>query len=197
MRAIFPNRKTAKPLMLSLGLAAVLAGCDAEPDVTEPPPPAADEAVDPMADDIPGVDDTTAMPTEPAEVTVAPMPPPPTDADTAEVPVDLIIITPARYLGQPVIGTAQVADVPSDRGFWLEKNGERIYAVISQSPGMEQAVNIEPGQTVRLAGLVYDSSLAEGIAGQVDPQALDTIADQPAFLLVPATHVAVVEDAAE
>lgn len=196
MRAFFPNRKSMKPLMLSLGLAAALVGCDAEPDVAEPPPPVADEAVDPMAEDAPMVDDT-AMPTEPNAVAMAPMPPPPTEADNAELPVDLIIVTPARYLGQPVVGTARVAEVPSDRGFWLEKNGERIYAVISQSPGMEQAVNIEPGQTVRLAGLVYDSSLAEGIGGKVDQQALETIADQPAFLLVPATHVAVVDAAAE
>lgn len=191
MRPNSANRKSAKPLILGLGLAVALVGCDAEPDVAEPPPPVADQAAEPV------IDDSPAMPAEPDAVTVAPMPPPPTEADTAELPVDLIIITPADYLGQPVVGTAQVADVPSDRGFWLEKNGERIYAMISQSPEMEQAVNIEPGQTVRLAGLVYDSALAEGIAGQVDPQAMETIADQPAFLLVPATHVAVVDAAAQ
>lgn len=195
MRPILLNRRSAKPLMLSLGLAAALVGCDAEPDVAVPPP-VADEAVEPVVEE-PIVDDSPMMPTEPVEVVVAPMPPPPTDADSADLPVDLIIVTPADYLGQPVVGVAQVADVTSDRGFWLEKNGERIYALIAKSPNMEQAVNIEPGQTVRLAGLVYDSSLAERIAGQVEPDAMETIADQPAFILVPATHVAVVDAPAE
>lgn len=206
MRQNLLNQKPAKPLMLGLGLAAVLAGCGTEPDTAAPSGPAVDEAVAPMADDTAAMEDTTMMPAEQAaegemgemgDVVIAPMPPPPTDADNAGLPVDLILVTPADYLGQPVVGTAEVVDVVSDRGFWLEKGGQRIYALIAQSPNMEQAVDIDPGQTVRLAGLVYDNSLADGIAGQLDAQTLETIADQPAFLLVAASNIVVIEAATE
>lgn len=186
------HNRSMKPWIAGLGLAVLLAGCDAGPPTEE-----ADVADAPAAGelDTPPAEDATVAPTD--EVAVAPMPPPPTDADTTAIPVDVIIVTPAEFLGQPVVGTAQVVEVPSDRGFWVENNGERIFAVVAQSPGMEQAVNVEPGQTVRLAGLVYDSALASGIAGQVDPQAMQTIADQPAFLLVPAANITVAEAPAE
>lgn len=170
----------------------LLAGCNeqdaanttAEPDM----PPLIEREVNDPATEQPAV-----PPAAPAAVVIAPMPPPPTEADTAEIPVDVIVVTPAPHLGQAVVGTAKVAEVPFDRGFWIEKNGQRMFAVIAQAPGMEQAVNVNPGQNVRLAGVVYDSALASGIAGQMDPQAMQTIAKQPAFLLVDARNISVID----
>lgn len=124
---------------------------------------------------------------------VAPMPPPPTDADNTVIPVAMIVAGPAAYLGQPVVGTAMVPDVPTDRGFWLEQDGQRLFAVIAQSPNMEDEININPGQQVRLAGVVYDSSLASRIAGQVDAETMAIIADEPAFLLVDARNIVILD----
>lgn len=123
----------------------------------------------------------------------APMPPPPDDTDTVAIPVRLIVITPADYLGQAVSGTARVTEVPSDRGFWLEQDGERMFAVIADSPSMEDAVNVNAGQQVRLSGVVYDASMASQIAGGLDDDTTRAIAGQPAFLLVDARNVEVVD----
>lgn len=180
------DRNRSRALHLAAGVAfVVLAGCnDREPaaaaDVAETPAASAEPAAAPA-------------PAAPAAVVVAPMPPPPTEADTAEIPVDVIVVTPAPHLGQAVVGTAKVAEVPFDRGFWIEKNGQRMFAVIAQSPDMEQAAKLNPGQTVRLAGVVYDSALASAIAGQMDAQAKETIANQPAFLLVDAKNISVID----
>ncbi|MBW3549302.1 MAG: hypothetical protein KY442_00365 [Proteobacteria bacterium] len=158
---------------------------DAEPAMV---PPA---ATAPMTD--PAVD--PAEPAAPMDqpVSVAPMPPPPTDADNTSIPVGAIIIGPSEFLGQPVVGTAEVADVPSDRGFWLEQAGQRIFAVIAQSPNMEDEININAGQQVRLAGIVYDNALASQIAGGLDSETTQIIADQPAFLLVDARNVDIMD----
>lgn len=171
-------------LALLWGLFALL-GNDAEPDAVTP------VVTEPMTD-------ATANPIAPAArmdepVVIAPPPPPPTEADDTPIPVSVIVVGPAEYLGQPVVGTAQVADVPSDRGFWLEQDGQRIFAVIAQSPNMEDAVNINPGQQVRLAGIVYDNALASQIAGGLDPETTQVIADQPAFLMVDPRNISIVE----
>ncbi len=131
-------------------------------------------------------------PMDPA-VIVAPMPPPPTDADNTPIPVGVIVVGPGEFLGQPVVGTAEVADVPTDRGFWLEQAGQRIYAVIAESPDMEDEININPGQQVRLAGIVYDNALSSQIAGGLDAETMQIIADEPAFLLVDARNIVIVD----
>lgn len=133
-----------------------------------------------------------AAPATAAQI-AAPMPPPPVDTDNVAVPVRLIVITPADYLGQAVTGTAHVAGVPSDRGFWLEQDGERMFAVIAKSPSMEDAVDVDAGQQVRLSGVVYDASMASQIAGGLDDETLRAIAGQPAFLLVDARNVEVID----
>ncbi len=152
-----------------------------------------------LNDDEPSVSPPVAVdPIEPMEpmdptVMVAPMPPPPTDADNTPIPVGVIVVGPGEFLGQPVVGTAEVADVPTDRGFWLEQAGQRLYAVIAQSPNMEDEININPGQQVRLAGIVYDNALASQIAGGLDAETTQIIADQPAFLLVDARNIVIVD----
>jgi hypothetical protein len=177
----------------ALAMAVMLAaGCSEQQAVDEDMPPAIERE---LADQQP-VEAPAAAPAAsatPGAVVVAPMPPPPTPADTAQIPVDVIVVTPAPHLGKAVSGTAQVPEVISDRGFWLENNGQRMLAIIAQAPGMEQAVNVNAGQTVRLSGVVYDNALASGIAGQLDPQAKQLIAEQPAFLLVDAKNITVVE----
>lgn len=191
-------RNTLRTPRLAVGLAAgiataLIAGC-AEPDpvqdadVNEMPPLIEREVGDTTRG-------TAADETDAAAVVIAPMPPPPSETDTVEIPVDVIMVTPGPHLGQAVTGTAEVAEVPFDRGFWIEKNGQRMFAMIAQSPDMEQAVNVEPGQTLRLAGVIYSSDLASRISGEVDPEAMNAIADQPAFLLVDARNIVVVDGA--
>ncbi|MDH5823596.1 hypothetical protein QFW77_11420 [Luteimonas sp. RD2P54] len=170
---------------------ALLAGCS-EPEpvqdagLDEAPPAAEREVAEPG--DSADADDAAV-----GAVVIAPMPPPPAETDTNEIPVDVIMITPAPHLGQAVTGTVEVAEVPFDRGFWIEKNGQRMFAMIAQSPNMEDEVHVEAGQTLRLAGVVYSSELASDIAGEVEPGAMEAIAGQPAFLLVDARNISVID----
>lgn len=126
--------------------------------------------------------------------TPAPMPPPPTEADNTPIPVSVIIVGPTQFLGQPVIGTAQVADVPADRGFWIEQDGQKMFAVIAASGTMEDAVDLNPGQRVRLAGVIYDSAMASTITDALTPETRQVIANQPAFLLVDARNIVLAGD---
>lgn len=167
------------------GLFALLGNHDAERTAMEPTTtePITDATADPIV---------SSAPVNPP-VTIAPMPPPPTEADDTPIPVAVIVVGPSEFLGQPVAGTAEVAEVPSDRGFWLQQDGQRMFAVIARSPGMEDAINVNPGQQVRLAGVVYDNALATQIAGGLDPETTQVIAGQPAFLLVDPRNITLVD----
>lgn len=154
------------------------------------------EIVAPAAD----IAEPATAPAAPVDMVVAvdpiPMPPPPTEADNTQIPVSVIVVGPAEFVARPVVGTARVAEVVSDRGFWIEQGGQRIFAVIAQGPNMEDAINVQAGQQVRLSGVVYDSSLVDRIQGGLESQTQEIIADQPAFLLVDPRNVTVVTEAA-
>ncbi len=109
------------------------------------------------------------------------------------VTVGSIVTTPADFAGQQVAvsGTVRVAKVPTDRGFWIEDNGQRIFAVIAQSPGMENAVDVTAGQKVKLMGTVQNQPAPSDVSGNLDPQARQIIDNQPVFLLVPANAIMV------
>lgn len=180
-------------LLLVWGLMELLGDRDAEPAGT------AAVVTDPLIQEPRGDIAATSAPASESviAVTPVPMPPPPTSADAEPVPVAVIVVGPAQFLGQAVRGTARVAEVPSDRGFWLEQDGQRMFALIAQSPDMEDAVNIDPGQEVRLAGVVYDASMRDQIVqGELDAETQQIISEQPAFLLVDARNVQIVESAA-
>ena len=145
-------------------------------------------AVAPVAEPVVAIPAPPVTPPVAAVPVVTP-PPPPTEADTAAVPVVVIVGSPAPFLGQPVVGTARVGEVVSDRGFWLEQDGQRIFAVIARTPQMENAVNVNQGQLVRVAGVIYDNATADQIPGGLEPDARRIIANQPAFLYVPAQNI--------
>lgn len=112
---------------------------------------------------------------------------------TAVLPVASILAGPAGYAGQEISGSAVVTDVPSDRGFWIEQDGQRMLALIAEAPGMEQAVDINAGQRIELAGAeVHDQASASQVTGSLDAQTQQLIGDQPAFLLVEPRDITIV-----
>lgn len=156
-------------------------------DVAEPLPAATAPAAAPAIAPPP----VTTAPAIDEPITAAPMPPPPTDADNTPIPVAVIV--ERELLGQAVVGTAMVAEVVSDRAFWLQRDDQRILAVVAGSPTMENAVDLNPGQQVRLAGVVYDNELASQIAGGLEPDIMELVAGQPAFVLVDSKNILLVE----
>lgn len=140
-----------------------------------------------------------AEPVAEAPIAAAPVaaPDPMTTADAggavALLPVATILAGPAGYVGQEISGTARVTDVPTDRGFWIEQDGQRMFAVVAEGPNMERAINMNPGQEIQLNGaVVHDSTSAAQLGGQLDPQTQQLVSGQPAFLLVEPDDVTVV-----
>jgi hypothetical protein len=119
---------------------------------------------------------------EPAPV--APAVPAPTAPAAAVVPVAAIIAAPAGYIGQAQTGTVRVAEVVSDRGFWIEEGGQRMFAVVAEPQNTEQQLNINAGQMVQLSGTVYNQERIGEIPGQIEAQTREIIQSQPAFLYV-------------
>ena len=106
------------------------------------------------------------------------------------LPVAAILANPGQYGTQSVSGTARVTDVISDRGFWVEDGGQRMFVVIAEPQSAEQVVDINAGQTIRLSGAVREGSSAAQLTG-VEQEAQRTAQGQPAFLLVNPSDVSV------
>lgn len=63
-----------------------------------------------------------------------------------------VLADPSAYLGQSFpSGTYTVPAVPTDRGFWIEHDGSRLFALIIDDP-VEAPKDINPGQTVTIEG---------------------------------------------
>lgn len=111
----------------------------------------------------------------------------------AVLPVATILSGPAGYIGQEVSGTARVTDVPTDRGFWIEQDGQRMFAVIEKGPNMEDAININTGQEIRFSdATVHDASSLAQLGGALDDEAKRLLSDQKAFLVVDPNDITVV-----
>jgi len=106
------------------------------------------------------------------------------------LPVAAILANPGQYGTQSVSGTARVTDVISDRGFWVEDGGQRMFVVVAEPQSAEQAIDINTGQTIRLSGTVREGSSAGQLTG-VEQEAQRTAQGQPAFLLVNPSDVSV------
>ncbi len=106
------------------------------------------------------------------------------------LPIAAILASPGQYGTQSVSGSARVTDVISDRGFWVEEGGQRMFVVIAEPQSAEQVVDINAGQTIRLSGSVREGSTAGQLTG-VEQEAQRTAQGQPAFLLVNPSEVSV------
>lgn len=111
-------------------------------------------------------------------------------AGSEAIPIAAIMARPADYANQTVSGTTQVVEVISDRGFWLEQQGRRMFAVIEEIP--REIVDINPGQTVRLTGRVYTAETRQQIEGSLEPETRQMVGQQPAFLYVKGSDVSII-----
>lgn len=111
----------------------------------------------------------------------------------AILPVAGILAGPAAFVGREISGTATVTDVPTDRGFWIEQDGQRMFAVIEKGPNMEDAININTGQEIRFSdATVHDASSLAQLGGALDDEAKRLLSDQKAFLVVDPNDITVV-----
>lgn len=139
-------------------------------------------------------DDEDEMPAvtaveEPVAATVPAAAPP--AVATGVIPVVVIVADPTPYAGQSVSGTANVAEVISDRGFWIEQEGQRVFVVIDEP--VPETVDINAGQTVSLTGTVYTPETMDQVPGPLEPDAQEAVQGQPAFLYVRAQDIEITE----
>ncbi|MEW5929475.1 MAG: hypothetical protein AB1941_18630 [Gemmatimonadota bacterium] len=99
------------------------------------------------------------------------------------LPIAQILANPGQFGAQTVEGTARVAEVVSDRGFWIEDAGQRMFVVLDEPQGAEPVVDIDAGQSVRLSGQVRDGS-ALGQLTTLEQETRQVAQGQPAFLIV-------------
>lgn len=130
--------------------------------------PAADDESDLAADTTAG--DTMTLP-----------PPPTLDANAT---IAAILANPGQWVGNEFSGTVTLADVNTDRGFWIEQDGQRLFAIVVDDPTLDP-VNLSPGQQVGIRGTVRDASYISEIPGGALPFETEQIVrQQPAYLVV-------------
>lgn len=134
----------------------------------------------------PDANDVDVAELEPVEqVTPATTPDPTMDEGMAGLALSAVLSTPSEYIGATFPDTeVQVAEVPTDRGFWIEQDGDRLFAIIIDQPE-EEPKDINPGATLQ----VTDGTLrAPSYLGQIEGRPLDDetrrIAEQQDILLV-------------
>lgn len=90
--------------------------------------------------------------------------------------------------GQSASGSGTVPETPSDRGFWIEENGQRVFAVLAEP--YEQLKDINPGQRVTISNArVLRGSEVSQIPQDVDADTRRIAEGQQYFLFVPSTAV--------
>lgn len=107
-----------------------------------------------------------------------------------------ILGDPAAYLGRDDF-RAEVT-VPADaemtdRGFWIEDEGERLYAILIDGP-MEEPVHINPGQTLRIdQGMLRDRTFLPDLPNPLDATTENIAEQQPIFLVVDEDNIEILE----
>ncbi len=130
-------------------------------------------------------DDDVAEVVDTDVVAVEPM------ATGAEASLSDIMANPAMYIGQP-FPTAEVgvSDNMTDRGFWIEEGGQRLFAVLIDEP-LEVPIDINPGQRLRISGgtLRAPSYLSEMPGKSIDQDTRNIVDGLTAFLAVDESNI--------
>lgn len=84
------------------------------------------------------------------------------------LPLAAMRANPDNYFNQSISGMGTVTEVASDRGFWLEQQGSRVFVV--KDPAIPDAPVLTAGQTVSIQGTVKNPMTTEQ---QAEVMALD------------------------
>lgn len=131
---------------------------------------------------------TGVQPTTPAA------PAPEATSATSPIPVSQITQSPATWSGRTISGMAHVVNVPTDRGFWIEAQGERLFVILIEHAA-GQPSGIGPGQTLRFdQATLHDPSYLVHLPGRrldADTQAI--VEGLPVFLVADEANITVEE----
>lgn len=141
----------------------------------------------------PAAEVTEPVPDAPAiaqETEPLPVPEPVPAISTQRIPIDAILLSSATYVGQTLSGEVRVVEVPTDRGFWIEDNGQRMFVILNDQP-VERPVHIQQDTTIRLdEAIVRDVSALSSLGGApLDDDTKRIARDQQVFLTVDEANV--------
>ena len=125
---------------------------------------------------------------------------PAADADTmpaGEMTIASILANPSAYYGRDgFTGEVEVSGPLTDRGFWIENDGNRMLAIIIDEP-REVPMDINAGQTLRLTGgTVRNPADIENMPGvPLDQDTKNAMQGQDAVLVVDERNIDIVEGA--
>lgn len=107
------------------------------------------------------------------------------NAASADLVIVEVLRAPTDWVGRTVSGKARVVEVPTDRGFWVESGGQRIFAILIDQP-QEDPIDINVGQTLQITtATVHDASTLDQIPGEPMEEETKTLArSQPVYLVV-------------
>lgn len=128
-------------------------------------------------------DVVTTQTTEEPVATTEPMPEPMGESSD-------LLMNPAAHMGESFAGEVQVAEVPTDRGFWIEQDGARLFAILQDQP-LEEPLDINPGQTLRIdGGTIMAPTDLEQLGGDpLDEETRQIAEGEPAFLAVDESEI--------
>lgn len=115
--------------------------------------------------------------------------------EPADVSIGDILDNPDEHIGETFPSMeVTVAEVPTDRGFWIESDGRRLFAIINDQP-REQPKDINPGQRLRITGgTLRDATFLPDISGEPLETSTEELAeDQDVFLVVDESDITVLE----
>ena len=160
-------------VLLALILIALLIWWATDSDEVEPIP---------QTEEIVGVDTPGADPITPPE---------PVGME-AGITVGGILGNPTEYVGDDNINLTGVTvpEVPTDRGFWVEDQGQRIFAVLIDGPS-ERPKDIDPNQRIVIReAMARDATFIDQIPGQpLDQDTRNIIQKQDVYLVVDESNI--------
>ncbi|QDG50190.1 hypothetical protein FIV42_05430 [Persicimonas caeni] len=100
------------------------------------------------------------------------------------------VARPAVYNGDTVYGQGTVAEVVSERGFWLESEGQFIFTVIRERE--YEQVALKAGHILQLSGELHETDDLSALEGELDPYAARVLERQEFYLVVSANTLQIV-----
>lgn len=107
-----------------------------------------------------------------------------------------ILAQPQSYIGQTFTGEVGVDGPLTDRGFWVQNDGARMFAIIIDEP-REVPMDINAGQQLMVSGgRIHEGGAVSDVEGvPLDQDTLDVIADQAAFMIVDEANIEILQGA--
>ncbi len=107
-----------------------------------------------------------------------------------------ILGSPSQFVGRNDFQAEVTApEVPTDRGFWIEDQGQRLFAVLIDDAA-ERPLNINPGQQLRIReGMIRDATFINQIPGTIDADTRRILQGQDIFLVVDETKIEILSRA--